>query len=278
MRVYYGYTYKLYLFTRKEGLLKFDLHCHTKAGSIDSKIALIDYIRLLKQQGFDGMMITDHTTSKGWKAWDEIKDYDEFEDFTVLKGVEYDTRDAGHFIVVLPDDVQLKLLSFRGLPLKHLIQIVHSQGGILGPAHPYGVKSSSAMDQKALRVAPQLINEFDFIEVFNTCETPQSNVRAARLANMHDKPGIAGSDSHKADYVGMAYTEIEGEVKSNNDFIRAIKENRIVDAGGQEREATPGMARKMHWTAVYGFMAYNVGLGFLFTPCRKFFKAYELAM
>lgn len=258
--------------------MKFDLHCHTKAGSIDSKIALIDYIRLLKKQGFGGMMITDHTTSKGWKAWDEIKDLDEFKDFTVLKGVEYDTRDAGHFIVVLPNDVQLKLLSVRGLPLKHLIQIVHDQGGILGPAHPYGVKSSSAMHLRAIKKTPELIEEFDFIEVFNTCETPQSNVRAARLADLYDKPGISGSDSHKSDYVGMAYTEIDGEIKSNDDFINAIKENRIIDAGGTEREATPGMARKMHWTAVYGFKAYNVGLGFLFTPFRKLRKMQELTV
>lgn len=257
--------------------MKFDLHCHTKAGSIDSKIALEDYIRLLQKQGFKGMMITDHTTSKGWSAWDEIKHLDEFKDFTVIKGVEYDTRDAGHFIVVLPDDVQLKLLSIRGLPLKHLIEIVHQQGGILGPAHPYGVKSSSAMHLRALKTDPSIVEKFDFIEIFNTCETTCSNVKAAHLANRYDKPGIGGSDSHKADYVGMAYTDIDYDVKNNNDLIYSIQNNLIIDAGGTEREETPGMARKMHWTAVYGFKAYNVGLGFLFTPFRKYRKVQELA-
>ena len=40
--------------------MKFDMHCHTKAGSIDSKIPLDQYIELLKAQGFDGMLVTDH--------------------------------------------------------------------------------------------------------------------------------------------------------------------------------------------------------------------------
>lgn len=263
---------------RKEGILKIDMHCHTRAGSIDSKISLDEYIRLLKEQGFGGMMITDHTTSKGWKVWDEIRNEEEFKDFVVLKGIEYDTRDAGHFIVVLPDGVQLKLLNVRGLTLKHLIQIVHQHGGILGPAHPYGVKSSSFMSLRAAKKNASLIEQFDFIEVFNTCETPQANELASQLAEKHGKPGLGGSDSHKADYVGMGYTEFDEDITCNDDLIRAVRENRIVGAGGREREATPGMARKMHWTAVYGFMAYNVGLGYLFTPFRKFRKVQELTL
>lgn len=258
--------------------MKIDMHCHTKVGSIDSKISLEEYIRLLKKQGFDGMMITDHTTSKGWKVWDEIKEQEEFKDFIVLKGIEYDTRDAGHFIVVLPDDLMLKLLNVRGLTLKNLIKIVHQHGGILGPAHPYGVKSSSCMSLRAARKNAELIHDFDFIEVFNTCETPMSNVLASQLADKYNKPGIGGSDSHKADYVGMAYTEFNCDITCNNDLIAAIKDNMIADAGGTERKATPGMARKMHWTAVYGFMAYNISLGYLFTPFRKIRKVQELTV
>lgn len=258
--------------------MKFDLHCHTKVGSIDSKITLQDYIRLLKKEGFSGMMITDHTTSKGWKVWDDIKDLDEFKDFTVLKGIEYDTRDAGHFIVILPDGIELKMLRLRGMPLKNLIEVVHQLGGILGPAHPFGVKSSSYAQLKSYQKNPELIEEFDFIEAFNTCETPQSNKKATNLAQLYNKPSIGGSDSHKADYVGMAYTDFAYDVKCNNDAIYAIKNNLIAGVGGKEREATAGMARKMHWTAVYGFMCYNISLGLLFSPFRILLKLQELAV
>ena len=37
--------------------MKFDMHCHVKEGSIDSKVALCDYIRQLKEQGFAGTEI-----------------------------------------------------------------------------------------------------------------------------------------------------------------------------------------------------------------------------
>jgi len=250
--------------------LKLDLHCHTKVGSIDSKISLEDYIRCLKEQGFDGMMITDHTSSKGWKVWDEIKNEEEFKDFVVIKGNEYDTSDAGHFIVVLPDDVNLKVLNIRGMKLKQLIKVVHSVGGILGPAHPYGVKTSSAMHLKGVRLNPGFIKKFDFVEVFNTCETPESNVKARKFAEKHKLVGIAGTDSHKEDYVGMAHTEINADIKNNNDFINSIKERKVIEATGIEREPTRAMAMKMHWSGVYAFKVYNTGLGLLFAPFRRY--------
>ena len=40
--------------------MKLDMHCHVKEGSIDSKVSLDDYIIKLKEDGFDGMLITDH--------------------------------------------------------------------------------------------------------------------------------------------------------------------------------------------------------------------------
>ena len=49
--------------------MKLDMHCHVKEGSIDSKVSLDEYITLLKERGFDGMLITDHDTYKGYRHW-----------------------------------------------------------------------------------------------------------------------------------------------------------------------------------------------------------------
>ena len=49
--------------------MKLDMHCHVKEGSIDSKVSLDDYISKLKAEGFDGMLITDHDTYKGYRHW-----------------------------------------------------------------------------------------------------------------------------------------------------------------------------------------------------------------
>jgi len=63
--------------------------------------------------------------------------------FCGLKGVEYDTCDCGHILVIMPFGVKLKILELRGLPGSILVKIVHAYGGILGPAHPYGEKFMS---------------------------------------------------------------------------------------------------------------------------------------
>ena len=38
--------------------MKFDMHCHTKEGSMDGKVMIEEYIRVLKQKGFGGMLAT----------------------------------------------------------------------------------------------------------------------------------------------------------------------------------------------------------------------------
>ena len=49
--------------------MKLDMHCHVKEGSVDSRVSLDEYITKLKAHGFDGMLITDHDTYKGYRHW-----------------------------------------------------------------------------------------------------------------------------------------------------------------------------------------------------------------
>ena len=120
--------------------MKIDMHCHVKEGSIDSKVSLEDYITLLKKKGFQGMVITDHNTYNGYRYWKNHMKGKVHTDFVVLKGIEYDTRDAGHILVIMPEGVKMRLLEMRGMPVSLLIDLVHRNGGVLGPAHPCGEK------------------------------------------------------------------------------------------------------------------------------------------
>ncbi|MCI8648015.1 MAG: PHP domain-containing protein [Firmicutes bacterium] len=248
--------------------MKFDLHCHTKEGSIDSKVTIERYIELLREKGFDGFMITDHNSYKGCKAWDQMRDKVEHQGFTVLRGVEYDTKDAGHILVIMPDNLYLPILNIRGMTLRRLLKIVHRFGGILGPAHPFGVRSSSAMYFKKMNMS--LIERFDFIETFNTCESARSNELAQQLAAEHNLPTFAGSDAHEERYVGMAETTLPGVITCNNDLIHAVKAHHPISAAGTIREVTVKAKRKEHWTGVWGFKLYNRGLAKLISPYRKY--------
>ena len=44
--------------------MKIDMHCHVREGSPDSKVSLEEYIRILKDNGFDGMVVTDDDSYK----------------------------------------------------------------------------------------------------------------------------------------------------------------------------------------------------------------------
>ena len=111
--------------------MKFDLHCHTKEGSIDSKVSVAEFADRFMELGYDGFMISDHNSYKGCKAWDAIKNDPKYRNFTVIRGIEYDTKDAGHILVILPDGIYPRVLRIRGLKCSTLIKLVHSLGGIL---------------------------------------------------------------------------------------------------------------------------------------------------
>ena len=102
--------------------MKIDMHCHVKEGSIDSRVSVDEYITLLKKKGFQGMVITDHNTYNGYRYWKDHIKGKRHTDFVVLKGIEYDTRDAGHMLVIMPEGVKMRLLELRGMRASVLIE------------------------------------------------------------------------------------------------------------------------------------------------------------
>ena len=240
--------------------MKLDMHCHVKEGSVDSKVSLDEYITKLKANGFDGMLITDHDTYKGYRHWKYQMKGQVHEDFVVLKGIEYDTCDAGHIICIMPEGVKMRLLEIRGLPVSVLIDFVHKNGGILGPAHPCGEKYMSFTNTKRFFKSPELIKRFDFIEAFNACEPEASNEGAMKLAKKYKKPGIGGSDAHKIDCVSKGYTILPERVTCETELISLIRRKVPIEVGGTLYDKTTkdriGKASKL---LAYSFWFYNKG-------------------
>ena len=205
--------------------MKFDMHCHTKEGSLDGRVGIEDYIRILRDKGFQGMLVTDHNSYDGYRSWKkERENRKDEDDFIVLKGIEYDTINAGHMLVVMPDGIKLRILEVRGMPVSLLITIVHAYGGILGPAHPCGEKYMSFGGTRLFKKSrDSVMRKLDFVETFNACETPESNRAAKELAREYYLPGFGGSDSHKEKCVGLAYTEFADLITCESDLIRAVK-------------------------------------------------------
>ena len=237
--------------------MKIDMHCHVKEGSVDSRVSLDEYITLLKKHGFQGMVITDHDTYQGYRHWkNQLKE--KHPDFVVLKGIEYDTRDAGHILVIMPEGVKMRLLEMRGMRASVLIDLVHRNGGVLGPAHPCGEKYMSFTNTKCYYNTPDLIKRFDFIEAFNACESKESNAGALKLAEKYGKVKVGGSDSHKPDCVGKGYTILPEPVTCETELISMIHRKVSFETGGTlYTKTTKEKMGRINKVLAYSFWIYN---------------------
>lgn len=211
--------------------MKIDMHCHTAEGSIDARVGIVDYVTELINKGVDGMLVTDHNSYKGYEYWQRIKGgLGDTGHFTVLKGIEYDTRNGGHIIIILPDTIKgadvmkARLIGIRGLSVVHLEKIVHSIGGILGPAHPYDTGYYAFMNTHFGKLHPEFLEKFDFIESYNSVAKHSANESAHELALRLDKPQTAGTDTHRPEVIGTSWTEFPCDICCNDDLIAAIKD------------------------------------------------------
>ena len=236
--------------------MKLDMHCHTKEGSPDCKLELLENIEILKQKGYHGMLITDHDSYKAYRYYKKLPHKPE--DFIVLKGIEYDTSDAGHMLIIMPVGVKLPILELRGLPVILLIEIVHRYGGIIGPAHPCGEKFLSIRNTLHGRLAQIIYRRFDFVEGYNACEDADSNMRAMQLASRYHLPCIGGSDSHKAACVGFGYTILQEYITNETELIHYIKAGKTTIIGGRHYDhTTKDKLGKINDVLVYSFWFYN---------------------
>ena len=238
--------------------MKIDMHCHVKEGSVDSRVGIEEYITILKKHGFQGMVVTDHDTYDGYRYWKKNIKGKKHTDFVVLKGIEYDTRDAGHILVIMPEGVKLRLLELRGMPVAMLIELVHRYGGVLGPAHPGGEKYMSFIHTKAYYRSPEVRKRFDFVETYNCCETDEVNKMALRLAKKYNKVMTGGSDAHKPDCVGRAYTILPEPVTTESELIDMIHKGTVFKTGGvYYNKTTKEKMGKINMIYAYAFWFYN---------------------
>lgn len=249
--------------------MKLDMHCHTKEGSPDGKLPLLENISILKKKGYQGMLITDHNSYRAHRCYQKLKKKPK--DFVVLKGIEYDTINAGHMLIIMPTGVTLPILEIRGLPLILLIEIVHFYGGIIGPAHPYGERFLSICNTLRGKLSEHIYRKFDFLEGYNACEDADSNMKAMTLAKKHGLPCFGGSDSHKGDCAGLGYTVLQEDISSETELIRYIRSGKSTMIGGRHyTRTTKAKLGRVNNVLVYSFWLYNKFLALLRRKSRNF--------
>jgi predicted metal-dependent phosphoesterase TrpH len=177
---------------------RIDLHCHSwfSADGVSRPEAMI---RGAKAKGLSGFALTDHDTSDGCRYLVDQglmrMDGKPVDDFLIIPGVEVSTAE-GHLLclgVMLP--------KLKGCPAREVGQMVHAQGGLVIPAHPYD-RFRAGIRESVLETL-----EIDGVEVFNAATRwKRFNEAAYAYAERRKLPMTAGSDAHHEGALGTAYT------------------------------------------------------------------------
>jgi predicted metal-dependent phosphoesterase TrpH len=189
-----------------------ELHCHTRY-SPDSLVRLPDLITHARAAGLHKLAITDHSEVEGALLANQMAPD------LIIVGEEAMTREGEllcYFITELvPDDMSLG----------DAIDFVHAQGGVCGPSHPLDPRRHGIGRNNLL----QFYSKFDFIEVFNArTRDHKRNDETKLLAERLDVPGIACSDAHTLQEVGISRSRFSGPIDSAQDFLKALPNVELV--------------------------------------------------
>jgi len=193
-----------------------DIHVHTHL-SDDSKTAPEKYIEaaIKSGAGLGAICFTEHRKFPRDAELD--RKYAELADnhgIVIIKGIEADT-DLGHLLLFgVNDEVTRRFdLGHRMLKSAHLIEVMHKEGGIAIPAHPfrdsgYGTRLDDLVATHGAALPA--------IEAINGQNSPIENERAIAAAEKLGLAALGGSDAHfpTAHWFLTCATELERPIKN----------------------------------------------------------------
>ena len=185
-----------------------DLHLHTNISPCGEQ-SPEEAIKRAREVGLEVICITDHFTT-------EVLDYfqpgPQENGLILLVGMEYSTKD-GDFLLFAPQKVPWFP---RGLSSREVLQEIKQRGGLSIWAHPYrwGREPNESLLEEGL---------VDAIEVLNGRTSLLANAQARELAYAFGLPGVAGSDAHAVEEIGVVYNETEATIQTIEDLIQAVK-------------------------------------------------------
>ncbi|UCD02616.1 MAG: PHP domain-containing protein [Candidatus Aenigmatarchaeota archaeon] len=200
--------------------MKFELHAHTFYSS-DAIVSPEDFVKTAKIKGMNGIAVTDHNTTKGWKR---VLAAGKRERIHVIKGEEvrvfHDGRKIGEILALFINE-DIKPGEFLEVKDK-----VKDQGGLLIVAHPFDFLRNH------FRMTEEYKDHFDGVETMNARVLfDYFNRKAEEFARKNHLGMIGGSDSHCRYEMCNGYTE--ADIARAEELQKAIK-NRKTKAYGKK--------------------------------------------
>lgn len=196
--------------------MKADFHIHTNF-SYDAVSSPEQVVNAAIKKGIDCICITDHEEIEG--AIRAMK-FGFDKNILVIPGIEVSSK-SGDIL-----GINVKKRIPNGLSAQETIKEIRKQGGIAVVAHPFGRFTLSFFGgREALSKV-----DMDAMEIFNASLVLRSGNKLARdFSRENNLAFTAGSDSHKAEFIGRGYIELNDNILSEKDLILAIlgKKNRV---------------------------------------------------
>lgn len=188
-----------------------DLHIHEKTFSLDSILSLEKIVQCAKERGLDAVCITDHDNLA---ITEKAHIYSKKINYPIFVGVEYYSLD-GDLVTF-----GVKKIPNKKISAYEYIEYIEEQGGICYSAHPFRNNKRGLEDK--LFTTKGLIGA----EILNGNSTFEENIKAFNAAKKIGLQELGASDAHFPDRVGIYATYFPQTIKSEEDLISALKENK----------------------------------------------------
>lgn len=184
--------------------MKIDLHVHTRFSPC-SAIGPSELVERAKKAGLDAVAITDHNTVGGCREVKKVAG-----GLEVIPGIEVKTM-AGDLIgLFVEEDIP------KGLGVAETADRIRQLGGVVVVPHAFDSMRNS-IGGRIAEASPDAIEVYNGRVIFGSF-----NERAEEYAIANGIAGIAGSDAHFVEEVGLA-----GVFTETDDVERCIRKGRL---------------------------------------------------
>jgi predicted metal-dependent phosphoesterase TrpH len=205
-----------------------DLHVHTRLSS-DSNVAPEAYLEMASR----------HPTPLGVICFTEHRLYPtdaeldrSYAELTqrfgvhIFKGIEADTN-LGHLLIFgITRELQRRFdLDGRMHRAEQMIEVVHKEGGVAIPAHPFRDSGYGArLDDLLAKLGPALTA----VEAINGQNSHEQNVAALAASEKLGLTAVGGSDAHfsTANWFMTCATELDRDVTSVEELCEELRAGR----------------------------------------------------
>lgn len=210
---------------------KYELHCHTGIVSRCGRVEPKEIVRLYKEKGYSGIVVTDHyspmTFTPNWNpqkqidfyvnGYKQMKKYED-ETFSVLFGMEirhyWSAND--YLIYGVEEDWLRQQGNLLNVFERELHDMVHSQGYLMYAAHPFRIGRT--------RCNPAYI---DGVEIYNGKTEKALNDKAHAWAKQTGRLMVSGSDFHTPDNLARGGIITDTPIKNNADLLETLRKQKF---------------------------------------------------